>query len=106
MMGDYETGQRLARDGKILIEDVNAFGQEWQVTKEEPMIFMIPRAPFAGEDCKMHAVDKANKCCRLGETVAQSVAEAACAHAGDSIEQCVYDVMATGDLELAQGGVY
>jgi hypothetical protein len=31
LMGSYETGEMLARDGVTILNDPNAFGQEWQV---------------------------------------------------------------------------
>jgi hypothetical protein len=31
LMGSYETGEMLARDGVTVLNDPNAFGQEWQV---------------------------------------------------------------------------
>ena len=48
---------------------------------------------------------------RLGEAkITQEEAETACAHLGnkDSAEKaaCVFDVLATGDLDIAQAGVY
>ena len=43
---------------------------------------------------------------RLGETVtSEEAAKIACADSGGRFEQCVYDVMAMGDLEAAQAGV-
>ena len=44
---------------------------------------------------------------RLGETVYLEAAVAAC-EAVDAIhkENCVYDVVATGDLEIAHAGVF
>ena len=43
---------------------------------------------------------------RLGSTIAAKAAEEACAHWGDNKDTCVYDVMATGDLEIAQASVF
>jgi hypothetical protein len=33
-------------------------------------------------------------------------AEVACAHLGEGKDICIYDVLATGELELAQAGSY
>lgn len=43
----------------------------------------------------------------VGESIiAQETAELACEHWGDNKDLCVYDVIAMGDLEVAQAGVY
>jgi hypothetical protein len=39
LMGAFGTGHMIARDGKTVIEDANAFGQEWQVLDTEPTLF-------------------------------------------------------------------
>lgn len=38
---------------------------------------------------------------RLGESIAESAAEKACAHWGDQKDQCVFDVLAMNDIEVA-----
>jgi len=46
--------------------------------------------------------------CRLGETVSSEAAETACSHVkeGHGHEQCVYAVIATGDIGAAQAGAF
>ena len=43
---------------------------------------------------------------RLGQSISEEVARKACAHWGDAVDQCVFDVMATGDLEYAQEAAF
>ena len=45
---------------------------------------------------------------RLGESIAEEAAATACGkyYDGPEKELCIYDVMASGDLELAQAGAY
>lgn len=44
---------------------------------------------------------------RLGEALAEEAAATACDHYdGNEKDMCIYDVMASGDLELAQAGVF
>ena len=40
MMGRFETGEMIGRDGSTVFEDANAFGQEWQVLDTEPKLFV------------------------------------------------------------------
>jgi len=101
MMGSYENGAHVARDGKTVIEDVNEFGQEWQVLPSGPMLFQTP--PTEGE-CVLPtpATDSSR---RLGESISEEAAEIACAKS-TAFEQCIYDVIATGDLEAATAGAF
>ena len=90
---------------------INAFGQEWQVRADEPMLFRTSRSPQAskGEKCVLPgATSKQSLRRRLKESkITPSEAEAACAHLkGTTKSACVYDVLAVGDLDLAQSGAY
>lgn len=109
MMGDFEAGAMLGRDGKTVITDPIEFGMEWQVRAEEAMIFQSARAPqlSAGEQCRMPSKSAQAQRRRLGEGLSEEAAQAACA-AVDHIhhDNCVYDVMATGDLDAAHAGVF
>jgi len=107
MMGTFGSGSLVARDGKTMMmkEDVNvvnAFGQEWQVRDTDPKIFQqthhVPQYP---EACLLPSLEKVAR--RLGEGIARSVAEEACGHwTGEMKEMCVFDVLATNDIEVAQ----
>ena len=112
LMGDFETGSKLARDGTTALKDnINAFGQEWQVLESEPKLFQTNRHPQHPDGkCLLPdpASNNARRRRRLGETVARDSAEQACAH-WDETEQehCIYDVMASGDMDLANlAGVF
>jgi hypothetical protein len=105
--GDVE-GQMLARDGNTVLEDPLAFGQEWQVTNTEPMLFQAVRSPQFPQECILPNPAAKDKIRRLGmSTVDQATAERACAQWGHgSMMQCVQDVMMAGDLDMAQEGLY
>lgn len=108
LMGDFNRGDKLGRDGKTTfnLKPVE-FGKEWQVTDQDPKLFQVNRAPQFPMQCNMPDTSKANKRRRLGESLTRAVAEKVCAHwALDQKDLCVYDVMATGDLEYAQAGGY
>ena len=108
LMGDFYEGTRLARDGQTTIEDENDFGQEWQVLPTEPILFDSPPAPGKCVLPDPNNIVAQAKKRRLGEGISAQAAEAACAHVpiGQGREQCVYDVMATGDLGAAQAGAF
>ena len=70
MMGDPRSGALLARDGVTVFgeEDLNGFGQEWQVLPTDPSLFQTIRAPQAPEEkCRLPDANKAaSRSRRLG----------------------------------------
>jgi hypothetical protein len=107
MMGEIGSGRMFARDGITVLEEPNAFGAEWQVRDNEPMLFQTIREPQYPQACKLPSADaKASR--RLGATsVARKAAEEACASwDADIREGCIHDVMATGDVDLAAAGAF
>lgn len=108
LMGSFD-GKLLARDGVTEMEDMNAFGQEWQVRQDEPMLFVSERVPQHPTQCVLPSPEEASSTGRrLGETMAQGKAEEACAHVSEPQrkEACVFDVMAVGDIDIAKTGDY
>ena len=108
MMGHFHTGTMLARDGVTVMEDSNAFGQEWQVLDTEPMLFQTVRAPQYPDNCVLPGDATSQLRRRLEENGIEKVAaERACAPlVGAQLDACVFDVMATGDLDMAKAGVF
>lgn len=106
LMGNYYNGALLGRDGTTVFHDHDAFGQEWQVRETDPKLFQTSRFPQHPESCVPPGLKQEDKRRRLGESIVEEAAQAACAHWGDNKHLCMYDVMATGDLELAQAGAY
>ena len=95
----------MGRDGMSILEDPVAFGMEWQLQENEPMLFQTARAPQYPQECRLPAVSQKTTR-RLGEkTISEEMAKTACVavHA-ENMEACVHDVMAMGDLELAAAG--
>lgn len=105
MMGQFETGNLLARDGETILEDPLLMGQEWQVLASEPQLFQTVRAPQHPQQCEMPDLTKKTTR-RLGEKIiTYEEAADACAHwPGDALEACIHDVMASGDLDFADAG--
>jgi len=94
----------LGRNGTLHADPI-AFATEWQVLQDEPKLFMINRYPQHPMECVMPDPKKM-KGRRLGESIAIEAAEKACDHWGDQKDQCVYDVIAANDLELAEAGAF
>ena len=107
LMGTFGDGVMLGRDGQTVIEDPNEFGMEWQVLNTEPMLFHDVQGVQHPEKCTMpntakflNMQEEARR--MLGEVISRQDAEAACAVANrDEFSDCVYDVMATNDADMA-----
>jgi len=107
LMGSWKTGARVARDGVTVLEDPIEFGQEWQV-QSEANLFMTARAPQYPVKCEMPDPVERSSRRRLGESITAEAAGIACAHVkGDHAhDMCIFDVIATNDLTVGQGGAY
>lgn len=109
LMGSHDTiaeeEELVGRDGKTLFTDMNAFGQEWQVREEEPMLFQTVEGTQHPLGCVMpEQVAKEDKRRRLGASmITLEDAEVACAHAGSEADRdvCIFDVLATNDKDMA-----
>jgi hypothetical protein len=109
LMGDFQTGHMIGRDGKTVIDDADAFGQEWQVLDTESSLFHTVRLPQHPNVCTLPPPMQASQLRRrLLETssVDQLAAEKACEHWGEGKDDCVFDVLTTGDPEMAVVGAY
>jgi hypothetical protein len=104
ILGDYNTGLMLGRNGWTVFEDPIEFGMEWQVRDTDPLLFETEDGPQYPQQCVFP--DRATMDKRqLGEGgVTRDEAEAACAHHPDAEDRanCVYDVLATGDPDMAK----
>ena len=101
LLGRYPDGTMISRDGQEM-SNFEQYGFEWQVAPTDPMLFVKNRSPqLPFEQCRMPTASRpAIRKLRAGERKLQEHALLACA-AADSVELCVSDVMATGDLGLA-----
>ena len=122
LLGSPHHDALLARDGKTdLTGDWNTFGEEWQVQSDEPKLFQdknrVPQHPagciYESQQVKSNLrhrhrrrlmVDSAGS---NEDATAVEAAEKACVRAtGEKKQFCIDDVMATGDLELAEDSFY
>jgi len=103
LLGDWETGKRIARDGETELggHDATEFALEWQVRDTEPALFQESRFPQYPTICNPPAAMPDN---RLGSTAFQKEAEEACAHWKEDKEDCIFDVIATRDVLVAEEG--
>ena len=99
----------LSRNGTVEIEDPNAFAAEWQVREDldGPMLFMVDAERQYPQTCVLLDTNmKESRQRRLGESISREAAEKACAHWIENKEACIYDVMATADIDLADAGAF
>ncbi|CAJ1968519.1 unnamed protein product [Cylindrotheca closterium] len=105
LLGDYLTGEILARDGMTVLrqQDNKAIGDEWQVLPSEGPLFHEDQAPQFPVRClQPKSPSKQHERWLAESSISVSEAEAACAKVGDlpSIKDCVHDVLATQDLGM------
>jgi cysteine-rich repeat protein len=109
LMGDFAMGRMFARDGETVLDDEDAFGQEWQVLDTEDSLFQSLRLPQHPLECDMPTPVQASQLRRrLSEKSKDDEldAEKACEQWGEGKDDCVFDVLTTGDLEMAVAGAY
>ena len=101
LMGLYGSGARLGRQGEEAIEDLIAFGMEWQVLPSEDMLFHNVEGPQAPIQCVLPKLSNLRR--RLEETgITLGDAELACSRVSQAdFDSCVFDVLATNDKEIA-----
>jgi hypothetical protein len=103
LMGHYHTGKMLARDGRSILSNEDEYGSEWQVHDHEPKLFRSLREPqHPRASCKVpENVAETHRHLRMDAEFVEA-AEAACAHkASHHFDSCVFDVLATHDLGMA-----
>jgi len=109
LLGEWGTGRKLARNGTEMLFDEDApafsrnateFALEWQVRDTEPMLFKEVREPQYPRTCLPPADMFGNL--RLANM--QQEAEEACAHWKHDKDDCIFDVIATRDILVADEG--
>ena len=107
LLGNEASGKALVgRDGADLTNDWVKYGESWQVQQTEQRLFQKPRHPQHPAKCIYEEQKKTNLRRRLmdrPEFVTADAAASACAKFnGVKREFCIKDVMATGDMEVAE----
>ena len=99
LLGDWETGRFIARDGTTELEDPESHALEWQVRDTEPHLFQSVRAPQYPAVC-IPPSKMLGK--RLGDSHAKAAAEKVCVTRSGDVENCIFDVMATRNMNAAE----
>jgi hypothetical protein len=103
LLGDFDTGKTLARDGSTVLQDFSELGNEWQVLPAEPKLFRQVSQPQFPEKCIEPEDPLGERRRRLDEnSITEEEAEVACASLKDplSMKDCVYDILATQDIGM------
>jgi len=103
LLGDYKSGNTLARDGSTVLHDFTDLGNEWQVLPSEPKLFHEVAHPQFPETCIQPEDPRGDRKRRLTESsISIEQVEQVCATLKDplSIKDCVYDILATQDLDM------
>ena len=107
LMGSFEEGELMGRDGSTVFRDENEFGFEWQVRDTDTSLFQDARFPQFPAKCTMPAVPSRDHR-RLTEfgggagMIPEAEAEKACEHLPvEDRSACVHDILITGDLQMA-----
>lgn len=103
LLGDFNNGKTLARDGTTVMDVFAEFGNEWQVLPTENMLFHEVSEPQFPKKCIEPEDPRGERRRRLDESsVTEEQAEAACGKLNDESERkdCVYDILATQDLDM------
>jgi len=100
LMGSFPTGLKIGRENSI-IDDINTFGQEWQVLSTEKNLFHDIEGPQHPQHCEIPSSAEMRR--RLAASLMTvEEAEKACIGAdSEDKELCIFDVMATNDLSSA-----
>jgi hypothetical protein len=104
LMGTYETGKLVSRDGHVMT-DTTEFGLNWQVRDSEAMLFHKAKGPQYPEQCRTPSLKVVKRQRLLESKVTYKEAQAACAGKDEeATDACVFDVLSRGDLRMAQAG--
>ena len=91
MLGEFNTGRKLDREGNLMVGDLNKFGQEWQVMASEPNLFHESQGTVqAPLKCQIPSSGEMRR--RLARaSISVEEAEVACAHVSpDDFEMCIF----------------
>lgn len=102
LMGTFPEGAKVARDGKTVMVDMDAFGQEWQVRDTEDKLFHVLAGAQHPAKCMMPTVAQRESRRLRESSIDLNDAKKACARvAEEDFDACVFDVLATNDKNMA-----
>lgn len=103
MLGNFKSGKTLSRDQATIIDDYTEYGTEWQVLPADHMLFHDLSKPQFPDPCVLPEDPRGDRRRRLAEsTISMEEAESACNGFKDplDVKDCVYDILATQDLDM------
>jgi hypothetical protein len=101
LMGSFPSGKMVARDNKTILNDVNEFGNEWQVKGDEATLFHKARVPQFPQECEIPSSLEMRRRLEASDISVQG-AEIACASVEKYLKDlCMFDVMASSDVSIA-----
>ena len=121
LMGTFPHGTMVARNNttSMTLEEADEFGKEWQVRTGadggDTNLFRVHRAPQWPKQCIMPVPSATSSTTTRRGLVPGSLddkesleqrAKVACADWEADFDNCVADVVATGDVEVANAGSY
>jgi len=97
LVGSFPQGTKIARDNISVVDEMDTFGQEWQVLASEKNVFHNIVGPQHPEHCDIPSHSEMRR--RLGDSIVTTEqAKKACASVNkDAMDLCIFDVMATND---------
>mmetsp|Transcript_23961 Transcript_23961/g.58563 ORF Transcript_23961/g.58563 Transcript_23961/m.58563 type:complete len:189 (-) Transcript_23961:152-718(-) len=105
MLGNFKSGKTVSRDQVTVIHDFTEFGTEWQVLPADDMLFHDLSKPQFPEPCVLPEDPRGDRRRRLHESkISMEQAESACKRSLKDpldVKDCVYDILATQDLDMA-----
>jgi len=100
LMGKRDQPGKFARNGTIVLDDVS-YAEEWQVQDTEPKLFHEDRYPQYPISC-IPPPKRIERRSTNMDNLRRRIAESECSNlAGGALDACVYDVEATGDVNMA-----
>ncbi|KAL7559155.1 hypothetical protein ACA910_010095 [Epithemia clementina (nom. ined.)] len=102
LMGDFDTGLKLGRNGTVSFTDPHEFAFEWQVRPGvDPFLFRSEKGPQYPQKCLLPDKERRHGR-RLGQ-LNDETAFKACAAAASArdVDSCMYDVLAANNVDLA-----
>jgi len=98
LLGKRDIVGKFARNGTILQDD-RTYAEEWQVLDTEPALFLEKKYPQYPDRC---IIPPKGQVFRRSPNINRRMAMKACSQVTDGAKDaCMFDVMATGDIDMA-----
>jgi hypothetical protein len=103
MLGHRLYDGLIGRDGVSIMDGPNEMGQEWQVTKNEPILFHEIKAPQYPQQCIIPDATSSRRRLRTNSEQHRRRASEACSGITDrrKMKFCIEDMILTGDAHIA-----